>query len=39
VEIVMLRLVSWPHYLYGAIALFLVVDGLVLVRAPLKDGD
>jgi hypothetical protein len=33
VEVVMLRLAVWPHYLYGAVALALVVTGLALARA------
>ncbi|MDE3188858.1 MAG: hypothetical protein KGM96_15200 [Acidobacteriota bacterium] len=32
VECVMLRMVIWPHYLYGAVALVLVVSGLSLRR-------
>ncbi len=35
VECVMLRLVIWPHYVYGAVALVLVVSGLALRR---KNG-
>ena len=31
-EVAMLRLVVWPHYLYGAVALVLVVTGLALAR-------
>jgi len=34
VEIAMLRLVVWPHYLYGAVALVLVVAGIALAQAP-----
>lgn len=34
VEVAMLRLVVWPHYFYGAIALALVVSGLALARVP-----
>jgi hypothetical protein len=33
VEVAMLRLAVWPHYLYGAVALALVVTGLVLAQA------
>jgi hypothetical protein len=33
VEVAMLRLAVWPHYLFGAVALVLVVAGLALVRA------
>lgn len=29
VECIMLRLVIWPHYLYGAVALLLIVFGFV----------
>jgi len=32
VEMVMLRLVVWPHYFYGVVALVLVVAGIALVR-------
>jgi hypothetical protein len=32
VEMVMLRLAIWPHYLYGAVALALVFAGMALVR-------
>ena len=32
VECLMLRMVIWPHYLYGAVALVLVVSGLALRR-------
>ena len=32
VEVAMLRLVVWPHYLYGAVVLALVVTGLALAR-------
>ena len=31
-EVVMLRLVVWPHYLYGAAALALMVAGIALVQ-------
>jgi len=30
VEVAMLRLIVWPHYLFGAVALALVVAGLAL---------
>jgi hypothetical protein len=33
VEVAMLRLVVWPHYLFGGVALALVVSGLALARA------
>jgi len=32
VETAMLRLVVWPQYLYGTLALVLVVAGMLLVR-------
>jgi len=32
VEVLMLRLVVWPHYLYGAVGLVLVVGGTALSR-------
>lgn len=32
VEVVMLRLVVWPHYFYGAVALVLVVAGIAQAR-------
>ena len=32
VECWMLRLVNWAHYLYGAVALLLIVTGLLLWR-------
>jgi hypothetical protein len=32
VEVVMLRVVDWPHYLYWAVGLMLIVSGLVLRR-------
>lgn len=32
VEVAMLRLVAWPHYLYGAVAMALIVPGIALVR-------
>jgi len=32
VEVVMLRVAVWPHYLFGAVALVLVVTGAALVR-------
>ncbi len=36
VEMAMLRLVVWPHYLYGTVALALVVSGLDLARENAK---
>jgi uncharacterized membrane protein len=32
VECVMIRMVVWPHYLYGAVALGLIAAGLLLWR-------
>jgi hypothetical protein len=32
VEVAMLRLVIWPHYMYGAVAIALVTSGMVIVR-------
>lgn len=32
VQCIMLRLVVWPHYLYGALALVLIASGLTLHR-------
>jgi hypothetical protein len=32
VEVAMLRLAVWPHYLFGAVALVLVATGLALAR-------
>ncbi len=32
VECLMLRMVIWPHYLYGAVALVLIASGLALSR-------
>ena len=34
VEVVMLKLVGWPHYFYGAVAVVLVGAGIALVRVP-----
>ena len=42
IECVMLRMVIWPHYLYGGVALALVVSGLALRhengRPPTAQG-
>jgi hypothetical protein len=42
VECLMLRLVIWPHYLYGAVALVLIASGLALqhenVHPPSAQG-
>jgi hypothetical protein len=35
VEVVLLRMAMWAHYLYGAIGLTLIVLGLVLARKNL----
>jgi len=32
VEVAMLRLMVWPHYLYGAVAIALVISGIAIVR-------
>jgi uncharacterized membrane protein len=32
VECIMIRMVVWPHYLYGAVALGLIATGLLLWR-------
>jgi hypothetical protein len=34
VETLMLRVVVWPHYLYGVVALALIVTGTAVARAP-----
>ena len=33
VEVAMLRLIVWPHYLYGTVAMALVISGNAIVRA------
>jgi hypothetical protein len=38
VEVVMLRLVAWPHYFYSVVALVLVVSGIVQVRQCQQDS-
>ena len=38
VEAVMLRLMVWPHYLYGAVAIALVISGIAIVRAKASQG-
>ena len=37
VEVAMLRFVVWPHYLYGAVAMALVIPGIAIVRHG-RDG-
>lgn len=32
VEVAVLRLVAWPHYFYGAVAVALVIPGIAIVR-------
>lgn len=39
VECLMIRLVVWPHYLYGAIAIGLIAIGLLLWRDEYEPGD
>ena len=39
VECVMLRMVGWPHYVYGAVALGLVVSGLTLRSDPAPTHE
>ena len=34
VECWMLRVVAWPHYFYGAVALALIITGLAIRREP-----
>jgi hypothetical protein len=38
VEVAMLRLVVWPHYLYGAVAMVLVVSGIAIVSTNARQG-
>ena len=38
VEVAMLRLIVWPHYMYGAVAIVLVTSGIVLVRTNASQG-
>jgi hypothetical protein len=37
VECIMQRLVIWPHYLYGAVALMLIASGLILRREAMES--
>jgi hypothetical protein len=32
VEVAMLRLMAWPHYFYGGVAMPLVIPGIAIVR-------
>ena len=38
VECVMIRMVIWPHYVYGAVALLLIATGFIL-RSDTKPGN
>jgi len=38
VEVAMLRLMVWPHYLYGAVAITLLISGIAIVRANASQG-
>ncbi len=38
VEVAMLRLMVWPHYLYGAVAMALVTSGIAIVRTNSSDS-
>jgi len=38
VEVAMLRLIVWPHYMYGAVAIVLVTSGIVIVRTNASRG-
>ena len=38
VEVAMLRLMVWPHYLYGTVAMALVISGVAIVRANTSQG-
>jgi len=38
VEVAMLRLMVWPHYLYGAVAMVLVISGIAIVRTNSSDS-
>jgi hypothetical protein len=38
VECVMLRAVVWPHYLYGAVAMGLIVAGMALRRTSVHSS-
>jgi hypothetical protein len=32
VEVAMLRLIAWPHYSYGVVAMALIITGITIVR-------
>ncbi len=36
-ECILIRLVIWPHYLYGAVSLVLIASGLALNRASGRE--
>jgi len=38
VEVAMLRLMVWPHYLYGTVAIALVISGIAIVRTNRNRG-
>jgi hypothetical protein len=38
VEVALLRLVVWPHYMYGAVAIVLVTSGIAIVRTNASQG-
>ena len=38
VEVAMLRLIAWPHHLYGVVAMVLVISGIAIVRAHASQG-
>jgi hypothetical protein len=38
VEVAMLRLMVWPHYLYGAVAIALLISGIAIVRTNASQG-
>lgn len=38
VEVAMLRLMVWPHCLYGAVAMVLVISGIAIVRTNSSDS-
>jgi hypothetical protein len=38
VEVAMLRLVVWPHYMYGTVAIVLVTSGIIIVHTNASQG-